>query len=63
MKELDIAREDFDLAASAADESHRWHRQLLFRVTCDSGAGEPVEAGTGILEHLFIGEHRPLGLG
>jgi hypothetical protein len=61
MKELDITREDIDLAAAGPDELHRWHRQLLCRVSCSAGE-ERTETGIGLLEHLFIGEHRPLGL-
>jgi hypothetical protein len=59
--ELDVAREDVDLAASDPDEPHRWHRQLLSRVTCSHDDGR-VETGTGLFEHLIIGPSRPLGL-
>ena len=61
MQELDVAREDFRLSDSAPQEPHRWHRQLLCRVTRTAQDGA-TEQGTGILEHLFIGEHGPLGL-
>ena len=58
LKELDIAREDLRLDAADPAAIHNWHRQLLCRVT-DERSGE---TGIGLLEHLFIGEHRPLGL-
>jgi hypothetical protein len=63
LKELDVAREDITLAGADPAAPHRWHRQLLCRVRAvaeDGGAlaGEWL----GVLEHLFIGEHRPLGL-
>jgi hypothetical protein len=54
--ELDIAREDIDLAGSSPAELHRWHRQLLCRVTRTTADGVSEE-GSGLLEHLFIGEH------
>lgn len=59
--ELDVEREDIDLAASSPAEPHRWHRQLLCRVTRTASDGTE-ETGTGLLEHLFIGEHARLGL-
>jgi hypothetical protein len=55
-RELDVAREDIDLDASSPADLHRWHRQLLCRVTRTAPDGS-VEHGTGLLEHLFIGEH------
>lgn len=57
LKELDVAREDIDLGSADPDAPHRWHRQLLCRVQSSDG-----ERGVGILEHLFIGAHEPLGL-
>jgi hypothetical protein len=61
MKELDVAREDITLADADPAAAHQWHRQILCRVTASSEDGTS-ETGLGILEHLFIGEHQPLGL-
>ncbi|HYF25238.1 MAG TPA: hypothetical protein VD931_05830 [Baekduia sp.] len=60
-KELDVAREDVDLDASSPGDLHRWHRQLLCRVR-RTGEDGSLDEGMGLLEHLFIGEHAPLGL-
>lgn len=55
--ELEVERETLTLAATAPGHSPGWHRQLLCAVTASDGT-----AGTGILEHLFIGPYAPLGL-
>jgi hypothetical protein len=60
-RELDVAREDLSLGDADPGAPHRWHRQNLCRVVARGGDGEE-RTGLGLLEHLFIGEHAPLGL-
>jgi hypothetical protein len=59
--ELEVAREALDLRDPSPAEPHRWHRQLLSRVTCTHEDGR-TETGTGLFEHLMIGPSRPHGL-
>ncbi len=55
--ELEIEREDFDLAAIDPVQPHNLHVQMLCRVEGSDG-----ESGMGVCEQLAIGDYAPLNL-
>lgn len=55
--ELETERETLAPASTEPGFAPGWHRQLLCTVTASDGT-----AGTGLLEHLFVGPYAPLGL-
>lgn len=59
--ELEVEREDIDLAATNMGSPENWHIQALSRVTLNL-PGEAPQSGMGVFEQLIAGPYRPYGI-
>ena len=60
--ELEVAREDIDLATVDMAAPENWHIQAISTAVMSS-PNEPERRGVGVFEQLIAGPYRPYGLG
>ena len=56
--ELEVAREDIDLATVDMAAPENWHIQAISKAVIEA-PGEPAREGVGVFEQLIAGPYRP----